>query len=189
MNTITSKGRTAHAAANAFGAKYYTFHGTARYKKASRSGKNDNFQKIGETLERTREVCEKHGVALSLETVEWSTYNRPGVFKEALKRCPGLFATLDIKQTRLSDYPENEYIKETAGRLSHVHLSDITKEGKPCLPGRGAYDFADLFLRLRDAGFNGVALIEAYKDDYTNVSELKTSAEYLKEILYKYNLE
>ncbi|MDD6995230.1 MAG: sugar phosphate isomerase/epimerase [Candidatus Borkfalkiaceae bacterium] len=176
-------------AANAFGAKYYTFHGTARYKKASRSGKNDNFQKIGETLERTREVCEKHGVALSLETVEWSTYNRPGVFKEALKRCPGLFATLDIKQTRLSEYPENDYIEETAGHISHVHLSDINEEGKTCLPGRGAYNFADLFLRLSDAGFNGAALIEAYKDDYVNVAELKTSAEYLQEILYKYNLE
>ena len=176
-------------AANAFGAKYYTFHGTARYKKAARSGKNDNFLKIGDALERTRAACGKHGVALSLETVEWATYNRPGVFKEALKRCPGLYATLDIKQTRLSGYSEKEYIDEIAGRISHVHLSDIDQGGKTCLPGRGTYDFADLFLRLRDAGFNGAALIEAYKDDYADVSELKISAEYLKEILYKYNLE
>ena len=65
-------------AANAFGAKYYTFHGTARYKKNSRSGLNDNFPKIGAALEGTRRLCEKYGVALSLETVEWSTYNRPG---------------------------------------------------------------------------------------------------------------
>ena len=98
-------------AANAFGAKYYTFHGTARYKKNSRSGLNDNFPKIGAALEATRQFCEKYGVALSLETVEWSTYNRPGVFKELLKYCPRLFATFDIKQTRISGYPESEYLK------------------------------------------------------------------------------
>ena len=57
------------------------------------------------------------------------------------------------------------------------------------MPGRGTYDFVDLFLRLRDTGFNGAAIIEAYKDDYNDVSELKTSAEYLREILYKYDLE
>ncbi len=70
-------------AANAFGAKYYTFHGTARYKKNSRSGLNDNFPKIGAALEATRQFCEKYGVALSLETVEWSTYN----LRACLKNC------------------------------------------------------------------------------------------------------
>ena len=155
-------------AANAFGAKYYTFHGTA--------------------LEETRRLCEKYGVALSLETVEWSTYNRPGVFKELLKYCPRLFATFDIKQTRISGYPESEYLKETAGHISHVHVSDIDSCGKTCLPGRGTYNFEDLFRRLADTGFNGAVMIEAYKDDYENVEELKTAAVYLEEILYKLNL-
>lgn len=175
-------------AANAFGAKYYTFHGTARYKKNSRSGLNDNFPKIGAALEATRQFCEKYGVALSLETVEWSTYNRPGVFKELLKYCPRLFATFDIKQTRISGYPESEYLKETAGHISHVHVSDIDSCGKTCLPGRGTYNFEDLFRRLADTGFNGAVMIEAYKDDYENVEELKTAAVYLEEILYKLNL-
>ena len=175
-------------AAQAFGAKYYTFHGTARYKKSSRSGANDNFEKIGNALEKTRELCEKYGVALSLETVEWATYNRPGMFKEVQKYCPKLFATLDIKQTRLSEHAENEYLKEIAGRISHVHASDISAEGKTCLPGKGVYDFENLFLRLADTGFDGAILIEAYKDDYKEISELKDSAEYLEEILYKRNL-
>lgn len=175
-------------AAQAFGAKYYTFHGTARYKKASRSGANDNFEKIGRTLETTRALCEKYGVALSLETVEWSTYNRPGVFTEVKKYCPKLYTTLDIKQVRLSDRPESEYLKEMAGHISHVHASDINSAGKTCLPGKGNYDFESLVKRLADTGFNGAILIEAYKDDYDKIEELKTSAEYLEEILYKLNL-
>ena len=172
-------------AANAFGAKYYTFHGTARYKKASRSGANDNFNKIAAAIENARVLCEKHGVALSLETVEWATYNRPGVFGEISARCPALYATPDIKQIRLSGYPESEYFKEIAGHISHVHVSDINEDGKTCLPGKGTYDFDSLFSRLADTGFDGAVLIEAYKDDYKEIAELKDSADYLKEILYK----
>ena len=33
--------------------------------------------------------------------------------------------------------------------------------------------------------FDGAVLIEAYKDDYKEIAELKDSADYLKEILYK----
>lgn len=175
-------------AANAFGAKYYTFHGTARYKKASRSGLYDNFDRIATSIERAREVCKKHDIALSLETVEWSTFNRPLVFRELLSRIPDLLATLDIKQTRLSGYDEKDYLKEIAGHISHVHLSDIDENGKTCLPGKGTYNFEELFSRLADTGFDGAVLIEAYKDDYKNISELKDSAEYLNEILYKKGL-
>lgn len=173
-------------AANAFGTKYYTFHGTARYKKGSRSGKNDDFDKMAAGIERARLLCEKHGVALSLETVEWSTYNRPGVFFELLKRCPKLLATFDIKQVRLSGYSEKEYLKEIAGRISHVHVSDVDENGRTCLPGKGTYSFEDLFLRLADTGFDGSVQIEAYKNDYEDISELKIAAEYLQEILYKH---
>lgn len=117
-------------AANAFGAKYYTFHGTARYKKNSRSGLNDNFPKIGAALEQTRQFCEKYGVALSLETVEWSTYNRPGVFKELLKYCPRL-SPRSISNRRVFRLPESEYLKETAGHISHVHVSVSIPAAKP----------------------------------------------------------
>lgn len=176
-------------AANAFGAKYYTFHGTARYKKGTQSGKYDDFEKMGKRLEEIRAVCESYGVALSLETVEWGTYNRPGVFTQLKKRCKKLLGVLDVKQVRVSGYDEKEYIEEMKDNISHVHLSDIDADGRTCLPGRGTYDFTDLFLRLKDVGFNGAAIIEAYKEDFKEVEELKRSAEYLQEIVYKYGLQ
>lgn len=113
---------------------------------------------------------------------------RPGVFTEVRKYCPKLYTTLDIKQVRLSERPESEYLKEMAGHISHVHVSDVTKSGKTCLPGKGAYDFESLIKRLADTGFGGALIIEAYKNDYDKIEEMKTSAEYLQEILYKFNL-
>ena len=70
--------------------------------------------------------------------------------------------------------------------LAYVHLSDIDKQGKMCLPHKGVFDFETLIKRLGDIGFNGALLIEAYTGDYGDESELKTACEYLDELLYKY---
>jgi len=54
-----------------------------------------------------------------------------------------------------------------------------------CLPGRGRTDFETLLKALQSVGFDGPLLIEAYKDDYREIEELKRSCDYLQEILYK----
>jgi sugar phosphate isomerase/epimerase len=54
-----------------------------------------------------------------------------------------------------------------------------------CLPGKGVFNFSLLIDRLKDVGFDGALLIEVYKDDYKEESELKTSCEFVNELLYK----
>lgn len=165
----------------ALGAKKYSFHGYI-----SRSH-NVNFDDIATYL---RDICEfaaRYGVDVCFENVSWCTYNRPGLFREFKSRCPRLAAVLDLKQARRSGYPINMYIEDMAGAISHVHLSDVTEDGKMCLPGKGVYNFEEIFKRLRGAGFDGPALIEVYSRDYGDYSEIKQSLEYLKEIVYKLN--
>lgn len=168
--------------AQLIGAKKYSFHGyISRFSRA---------HEIDILAERFREICEfsaRYGVDVCLENVSWCTYNRPGIFKEFKSRCPQLAAVIDIKQARRSGYPLNMYIEETAGAISHVHLSDIDKDGKMCLPGKGIYNFEEIFKRLKGAGFDGPAVIEAYGGDYKEYKEIEKSLEYLKEIAYKLN--
>ena len=171
--------------AEILGAKHYTFHGLARVKSASRSGKNDNFPALIQGFEEVVSACEKHGVTLCLENVEWSTYNRPGVFERIAERVPTLGGVLDIKQARISGYPYELYLDEMGARIKTVHLSDIDENGKMCLPGKGSFDFETLIKRLQDYNFQGALLIEAYSQDYEKESELKTACEYLDELLYK----
>ena len=147
-------------------APYYTFHGTARVKRATRSGKRDNFPLMIKGFEALTEFCSNRGVTLCLENVEWATYNRPGVFKILSDAIPSLKGVLDVKQARISEYPYEEYLDEMGEKLAHVHVSDITLEGKMCLPGRGIFDFDTLIRRLKDVGFDGAILIEAYEKDY-----------------------
>ena len=174
--------------ANALGAPYYTFHGTSRVKRASRSGANDYFPSMISGFEELLDFCGKRKVQLCLENVEWSTYNRIGVFSKISAALPQLRGVLDIKQARISGFPYEEYLTEMGKRLAYVHISDARSDGKMCLPGKGAFDFDELIRRLKDVGFDGALLIEAYNRDYGEVSELKTACDYMNELLYKHSV-
>ncbi len=170
-------------AASALGAKYYSFHGTTRAKRAARNPENDNFASMGKSLAEIFEFCKRKGVTLCLENVEWSTYNRPGVFTEMKRYIPELCGVLDVKQARISGVPYQAYLKEMGADIAYVHLSDITFSGKMCLPGKGVFDTERLVKELADVGFDGAILIEAYEKDYREIAELKGAYEYLQEVI------
>ena len=172
--------------ANALGAPYYTFHGTSRMKRAARSGANDNIPKMIEGFAELSDFCNAKGVQLCLENVEWSTYNRPGVFTALAKEIPNLRGVLDIKQARISGYAYEEYLSEMNSRIAYAHLSDCNDMGQMCLPGKGNFDFDTLVQRLQDVGFDGALLVEVYTGDYGEARELKESCDYLNELLYKH---
>ncbi len=174
------------SAGKALGAKYYSFHGTTRAKIATRNPANDNFDRLRADFLEISDFCAGYGITLCLENVEWSMYNRLGVFSEIAKGVPTLKGVLDIKQARLSGVPYQEYLKEMGERLAYVHISDITDEGKMCLPGKGIFDFPTFLKELQDVGFDGALLIEAYEKDYGEEEELKQSYEYMKGLVAKY---
>lgn len=171
--------------AQILGAKHYTFHGGARFKKASRNPENDDFARLGECMVEIDAFCQGYGVSLCLENVEWSTYNRPEVFTRIREYVPNLKGVLDVKQARIAGHGYLPYLQEMGENIATVHVSDITESGKMCLPGQGGFDFETLLRRLKDVGFEGPLLIEAYKDDYKTIEELQISCEFLQEIVYK----
>ena len=163
--------------AQVLGCKAYSFHG--------RVGTKESVDDIADYLRGAVEFCARYGVNLCLENVAWSIYHKPKIFSQLKERIPQLSGVFDIKQARRSGYNYKEYIEDMKGSISHVHLSDVDKDGRMCLPGKGTYNFKEILSRLKDAGFDGNILIEAYKDDYGEISELKESLEYLNEIIYK----
>lgn len=169
--------------AGILGAKYYTFHGLARMKRSFR----ENLPARAEKLKSICDFCEKKGVTLCLENVEWALYNRPGVFRALKKECPQLSGVLDIKQARLSGYPYEDYLEEMGEALAYVHVSDLDENGKMRLPGQGTFDFDGLFSRLRDIGFHGDVLLENYSGDYGSIGELKAAYEFLAEKAEKFS--
>ena len=164
--------------AQLYGAKSYTFHGVVR-----KNGDKDGLDFIAERLREVADFCARYGVKLCLENVRWSTYDRPFIFKELKAQCSNLSGVFNIKHARKSGYPYPMYIKDMEGAISAVHISDADANGKTCLPGQGVYDFKEIFARLKDAGFEGAALIECAS--FKDTVELKRSVEFLKEIIHK----
>ncbi len=169
--------------AEKIGAKYYTFHGGARFKKTPIKL---DFDRVGRITQEIIDACKIHDVTLAYENVHWGYYNYIGFFKELKKRTIGLKGTLDVKQARQSGIHHNEYLSEMGEDIVTVHLSDVREDGKMCLPGKGTIDFIDLFKRLRDVGFDGALLIEAYRGDYGEKEELLESLSYIDDLAKKY---
>ena len=172
-------------AAKELSAPYYTFHAITRAKRAARSGENDNFPFLIKNFKEISDFCQKSGVTLCLENVEWATYNRPGVFSKIAEGVPQMKGVLDIKQARISEYPYHLYLEEMGEKLAYAHISDIDENGKMRLPGMGVFNFEELIKRLQDVGFDGALIIEVYENDYQKEEELKISCEYMEELLYK----
>lgn len=168
--------------AKEFGAKYYTFHGGARFKKTPFK---IDYERVGEITQKIIDVAKKYDVTLAYENVHWGYYNYIGFFDEIRKRAQGLKATLDVKQARQSGIHYREYINEMKGDIVTVHLSDIDSQGKMCLPGQGITDFYDIFTRLKDVGFDGGIIIESYQNDYKSYDELFESLEYVSNLANK----
>ena len=165
------------------GAKNYTFHGFARIKKAPITV---NYDVCADFTQKIIDRCSSKGISLAYENVHWCYYNYIGFFRELKKRCPLLKGTLDIKQARQSEVDYRDFLSEMASDIVTVHISDIDKNGKMCLPGFGTFNFDELFSRLSDVGFNGAVLTEAYRADYVDREELFTSLDIIKEKASKY---
>ena len=95
--------------AEQFNAKYYTFHGGARFKKTPIKL---DFDRVAKITQDVIDTAKKHNITLAYENVHWGYYNYIGFFEEVRKRTTGLKATLDIKQARQSGIPYKEFIDE-----------------------------------------------------------------------------
>ena len=165
--------------ANILNAKCYTLHGIARFKK---NILYNEYEKIAKMMGKVKDFAFERGVELCLENVEWAYYNHVGFYKEISKYLSGLKTCLDVKQARISGDSYKDYIEEMGSSIKTVHLSDVDENGKICLPGKGLFDFEDLFKRLNGVGFNGDMLIEVYSGDYGEISEFTESLDYLREL-------
>ncbi len=166
--------------AQLLGCHNYTFHGFVR----AGDGRDD-MRFIGERIAEAHAFLQRYGVNLCIENTSYYAFNRPNFFREVKNFCPNLYGVFDIKQARRSGYPYQMYIEEMAGAIAYVHITDMDENGKTCLPGKGIYNFAEIFKRLKGAGFDGNILIENYRGDYGETQELKNSVDYLNEIIYK----
>lgn len=124
---------------------------------------------------RLREMnadANEYGVVLSHENVNRFRMAEPENIKGLRSLYDEQTFTFDIKQTLRAGVDTYEMLEAMGDRIVNVHISD-NKKGEDCLlPGRGDFDFAKFFKRLKDIGYDGALLIEVYKWCYGDYTEL-----------------
>lgn len=163
-------------------AKYYTFHGPARLKKKEYVF---DYEYLGKRTEELCNITKSYGLELCYENVHWTFYDKNGYFKNLKKYSPSLKACLDIKQAMQSKIDYKLFIEDMGPDIKTVHLCDYDQNGNLCIPGKGIFDFLELFKILKGSGFDDALIVELYSGDYKDFIELENSYEYLKNLINK----
>lgn len=164
-------------AANALGAELIVLHGGKSRKRYTPELYAENYLKL-------HNAAIKEGVYIAHENVNNCLCSDPHYMKRVADLVGGEFKmVLDIKQCRRTNQSEFEFIDLLGDKIAQVHLSDGTAEHDCLAPGAGEYDFAKLFNALKAHGYDNTAVIELYRDNFKDENDIKTSLEYLQNII------
>ena len=161
---------------NELGGKIFVVHG------AIASAKCPDERYI-ERLDGLITVGERMGITVAQENV---SYCKSGSvdFLEMLSRELGKRAkfVLDIKQARRSGIEPVEVLRRLRNSIVHLHLSDADSQND-CLPiGKGTFDFAAFFNELKAVEYSGDAVVELYRENYDDYSQLADCVTELKNL-------
>lgn len=169
-------------ASNVLGAKFHTFHG-ARHEFFK--GREPDYKMIGESISELSDIAGEEGVKLAWENVSWCLSNSPEFIKNVLPyiTSENFGFTLDLKQALRADFKYVEFLEIFKEKLLNVHISDRNEFSDCKLPGDGNRDFEEVVRSLKGAGYDGDLIIEVYNNAFKDVSDVKKSVEYMRNIL------
>lgn len=126
-------------------------------------------------------LLSREGVRLAQENVNGYAACRPE-FLRSMRRYSQdrVRFVFDVKQAVRAGYAPTEILDAMGPCVAHVHLSDHNADKDCLLPGRGSFDFAGLFHRLRQMKYRGDVLVEVYRSAFLQPEELTGSWRWLQ---------
>ncbi len=166
-----------HAAAR-LGARYCVFHGDAV--KAPFIGM-DNYCEVMAML---MEAARSEGVTLAHENVSTARGGNPAFIRELHERFGkgNIRFVLDIKQAARAGHDPAAMIEAMGQDIVHVHINDFA-DGECRLPFAGVLALEDILTALAKIGYCGRYMIEVYRHNFTEDSEIPPSAAMLADVL------
>ena len=164
---------------NKLGAKIFVLHGAIQSSKCTAEHYIKQFRLLSE-------AGREFGVTVAQENVSYCL-SGDLEFLKMMKRELGDCAkfVLDLKQARRSNADPFDYIDALGTGIVHCHLSDADAD-KDCLPiGKGEFDFTRFAEKMFSVGYDGAFVVELYRDNYGEFTELRESVDVLSEIVDK----
>ncbi len=167
---------------NILGAKYFILHG------------NKNpcpDQVVFEGYLRLNEVAKSFGVEVLQENVSRCTtgdLNQLVRMKQALGDAVGF--VLDTKQAvRKNNQNPYDFVAALSNSIKHVHFSDHGEKGECLLPEQGEINTKKFVNALKSAGFEGCIMLELYRRNYRDFSDLMQGYKILSDAVEASNKE
>lgn len=165
-------------AAAVTGAKYFIMHGAKNPMEISKEEYAERFYLFNKT-------ANEFGISVAHENVVHYASEKPEFLAYLKKNLGNSFkAVLDVKQARRANENPYCFTEELGNSIVHLHLSDF-KKGEDCLLPceSGLFDFKGYLSYFEENGYEGKALIEVYRRNYSDPKQLKESLDYLKALL------
>ena len=171
-------------AAAELGAKYVVFHGNNM--KTPFCG----FERYAEIFSYINSKAEPFGVELIHENVSVSVAAEAQNILKLRKACPGMHFTFDAKQACRGGYDPYDVLDAMGDAVVHVHINDYDLKNRECRPPcKGELDLRRILRKLKAVGYEGDMVVEVYRENFNDVSELTRSAEELKKLIEEINNE
>lgn len=162
-----------HAAAK-MGAKVFNFHGDS-----IKSHSEDEF--YFDLYFKLFEKAKEEGIVFSQENVSRCKSAKPDFLAKMREQCgENIRFTFDVKQSNRAGLTPYEIYEVMRGKIANLHISDFDEQKDCLLPSFGKFDLKEFLALLMKEGYNGPALIEVYRDNYSEYEQIKNSVEYLK---------
>ena len=156
----------------------FVFHGQHTSKKAEAFP----FSRTLERFELLRELAwREFGVVVAQENVVNYQSGELAFLQQMKEQLPDARFVLDFKQAVRMGVAIKTLIQLLGERIVHLHLSDH-QAGASCLPPfTGVCDYAGLFQLLEQKGYQGSGVIELYRENFQDISQLLKSLQTFNE--------
>lgn len=165
-------------AANELGAKLLVLHGQRGYQ----TGKITEEEYIERYLRLFR-LGKSFGITVAQENVNLFRSEEASFLQSMREQTNGECAfVFDIKQAVRAKQDPFAVCRAMGDRLVHVHINDH-KAGADCLlPGSGEMDYAQLLRQLRSVSYDGDLIIEVYRSNFSQDSELLQAKSFVESL-------
>jgi sugar phosphate isomerase/epimerase len=171
-------------AAAELGAKYVVFHGN------NMKNRFCGFERYCEIFQYINSKAEPFGVELIHENVSVSVAADPGNIRMLRKTCPDMRFVFDAKQACRGGFDPYEVLDAIGDAVVHVHINDYDLKNRECRPPcKGDLDLRRILRKLRSLGYSGDMVVEVYRENFSDISELSESAAGLKKLVEEINAE
>lgn len=170
--------RTVFSAAQRLGAQYYILHGAP--------AGTVRPEIYCERFQMLAEAGKQFGVTVTQENV--SRYACGDLrFLQDFCRILGDDAklTFDTKQAVRSRIDIGEAVRLLGGHIVHLHLSDHGERGDCLRIGQGRFRIGPFLQSLQEKGFDGSAVLELSRENFTAASELAEDCQRIGRIIQK----